>query len=243
MKILCFTGWGQKYDSLEFIFKNSFEDNFFDSGFIKNISSFNYTASHNFLDLINHIKSHNNFDIFQPDVIIGWSLGGQIAVRLIEKKILSPKLLILISPPFQFVKNNKIQAAMSQKTFSEFYQNFSSSPNQTLKKFSILTAMNDVNSREIFNNLEICDDNFNQLQSWLLELEKFSCHEVDFSNFPRTLFFQGSSDMIVHVSQAEYFRNKIANFRLEIFSKCGHAPHLNDLKKMRKIIAEEIFLL
>jgi pimeloyl-ACP methyl ester carboxylesterase len=57
---------------------------------------------------------------------------------------------------------------------------------------------------------------------------------------PRTLYFHGAGDMIVHVSQSEYFQRNIKNFRLEIFKNCGHAPHLSDAERIKKIIVEEI---
>jgi len=226
--ILCLTGWGQKFDSLEFIFRDKSFDPFF-------VSSVEYSKLNNVADFFESIKKLPN-----PDILVGWSLGGQLAIRLIEKKILFPKLLVLIAPPFQMIKDLRIQAGMSEKTFLEFYNNFCQAPDKTLKQFAILSAMNDRNASEIARNLDISDKNFEQLKFWLEELKRFSCFDVDFSNMPRTLFFQGAGDMIVHASQAEIFKSHIKNFRLEIFKNCGHAPHLNDVEKLRKIILEEI---
>lgn len=175
-----------------------------------------------------------------PEIAIGWSLGGQLAVRLIEQKIITPKLLILIAPPFQMIKDSRIQAGMSQESYAKFYDNFTKAPNETLKQFAILNSMNDKNASEIARSLDISDKNFEQLKFWLEELKRFSCFDVDFSNMPRTLFFQGAGDVIVHESQAEYFKQRIKNLRLEIFRNCGHAPHLNDVERMRKVILEEI---
>jgi pimeloyl-ACP methyl ester carboxylesterase len=129
---------------------------------------------------------------------------------------------------------------MSQNSFDEFYGNFVKAPTQTLKQFSILTAMNDRSAKEIAKTLDINDKNFAQLKFWLEELSRFSCFDVDFTNMPRTLFFQGAGDMIVHASQAEYFKERIKNFRLEIFHNCGHAPHLSDVSKFRDLVVEEI---
>ncbi len=171
---------------------------------------------------------------------MGWSLGGQLAIRLIEKKILVPKLLILIAPPFQMIKDSRIQAGMAKAVFDEFYRNFTNAPDQTLKQFAILMAMNDRNAKDIVKTLDINEKNFANLAFWLKELERFSCFDIDFSNMPRTLYFHGAGDMIVHASQSEYFQKKIKNFRLEIFKNCGHAPHLSDVERMKKIIAEEI---
>ena len=226
-KILCLTGWGQKFDSLEFIFNDSNFDPFF-------VSSINYTKFGAVDDFFEAIKLEN------PQIVIGWSLGGQLAIRAIEKKILNPELLFLIAPPFQMMKNDKIQAGMSQKTFLEFYSNFVKSPDKTLKQFAILSAMNDKNAKEIAKTLDISDDNFEQLKFWLEELNRFSCFDVDFSNMPKTIFFQGAGDMIVHESQAQYFKQRIKDFTLEIFNNCGHAPHLNDAPRVRKIILERL---
>ena len=223
--ILCLTGWGQKFDSLKTIFSESFFDPFF-------VSSFDYFAFDNVEKFFTEIAAQK----LNPEILVGWSLGGQLAIRLIEQKILNPKLLILIAPPFQMVKNDKITAAMTQNTFQKFRSNFVAAPSKALKQFSILAAMNDRNALYIAKNLDVNDKNFDNLVYWLDELERFSCFNVDFSNMPRTLFFQGAGDMIVHFSQVDYFKEKIKNFRLEIFKNCGHAPHFNDVKKMREII-------
>ena len=224
-KILCLSGWGQKFDSLEQVFSESFF-----------VSSFDYLSLSGVEEFFTKIKSQK----LNPDILVGWSLGGQLAIRLIERKILQPKLLILLAPPFQMVKDSRIQAGMSKATFEEFYQNFSAAPTQALKQFAILAAMNDQNAREIARSLDVGEKNFEQMKNWLKELEKFSCFNVDFKNMPRTLYFHGAGDMIVHSSQAEYFRERIKNLRLEIFKNCGHAPHLRDPERLKQIIHEEI---
>lgn len=227
--ISCLPGWGQNYRCLEEIF-NSLE--LADC----KVSSFDYAKFFSVAEFFNFVKAENS----QPDIIIGWSLGGQLAVRMIAEKILAPKLLILLAPPFQMVKDSRIQSGMSRASYNEFYRSFVDSPTQALKKFSILTSMSDRNANEIARGLDVSEENFAQLKFWLEELERFSCFDVDFSNMPRTLFIQGAGDMIVHASQADYFKQRIKNFRLEIFSNCGHAPHLSDIEKLRKLISEEI---
>ena len=226
-KILCLSGWGQKFDSLESIF----DPIFFAS---PSVDSFDYSKLNSCESFFGEIEK------FNPDILIGWSLGGQLAIRSIEKGLLNPQLLILLAPPFQMVKDLNIKSGMAKKTFDEFYKNFASAPSQTLKQFSILTAMNDRHASEIARTLDVNDKNFEQLKFWLSELERFTCFDVDFSKMPRTLFFQGAGDMIVHQTQAQYFQDRIKNFRLEIFKNCGHAPHLSDMEKLRQIILEEI---
>ncbi len=228
-KILCLSGWGQKFDSLEFIF----QDSSFAPFFVSSIDHSKFSSVESFFD---KIKLQN----INPDIAVGWSLGGQLLVRLIEKKLIKPSLLVLIAPPFQMIKDSRVHAGMSLTTFKEFYKNFADAPDKTLKQFAILTAMNDRNASDIAKTLNINDKNFDHLKFWLEELSRFSCFDVDFSNMPRTLFLQGSGDMIVHESQAQYFKERIKDFRLEIFNNCGHAPHLNDVDRIRKVILKEI---
>ena len=226
--ILCLSGWGQNYKSLEASFFENILEKF-------NISSLNYSLSEGFLKFKDSYKFPPN-----PQVIIGWSLGGQIALRLIQHKIFTPKLLVLIAPPFQMVKDARIQAGMSIKTYNEFFDNLSKAPDATLKKFSILSIMNDKNKSQIIKNLDISDENHQKLIIWLQELKDFSCFDFDFTNMPPTLFYIGAGDMVVHNSQSKYFADRIDDFELHIFDNCGHAPHLSDKELFNNILIEKL---
>ncbi len=228
-KIVCLSGWGQKFNSLEKIFNDHYIDN------VK-IDSYDY-LKHKSIDDFFADFSRNHQDL---DVIIGWSLGGQLAIRLIANKIIKPKLLILISPPFQFVKDRRIRAAMPVKSYQDFLDNFKNSPNQTLRKFAILTILNDINGKNIIDNLVLEDAKKESLIYWLEELGQFSCFDIDFNNFPKTLYFHGDSDAIVYISQKDYFKDRIYDFKEVILSKTGHAPHLSNIKKIREYIYKNI---
>jgi pimeloyl-[acyl-carrier protein] methyl ester esterase len=226
--ILCLSGWGQNYKSLEASFSENILEKF-------NISSLNYSLSEGFLKFKDSYKFPAN-----PEVIMGWSLGGQIALRLIQHKIFTPKLLVLIAPPFQMVKDARIQAGMSIKTYNEFFDNLSKAPDATLKKFSILSIMNDKNKSQIIKNLEISDENHQKLIIWLQELKDFSCFDFDFTNMPPTLFYIGAGDMVVHNSQSKYFADRINDFELHVFNNCGHAPHLSDKELFNEILTKKL---
>ncbi len=226
--ILCLSGWSQNYKSLEQSFCEDIVKNF-------KISSLDYSQFNGFTDLKNSLKIPAN-----PEIIIGWSLGGQIALRLIQDKIFNPKLLVLLASPFQMVKDSRISAGMSLETYNNFFNNLSKTPNATLKKFSILSIMNDKNKAEIINNLEINEENHQKLLIWLKELKDFSCFDLDFSDIPPTLFYIGAGDMVVHNSQSKYFAEKIKDFELHIFNNCGHAPHLNNKELFNIILLKKI---
>lgn len=227
-RVLCLSGWAQNPTSLELIFSKSNQN--------LEIINFDYSKYNQIDDLFFALKNSK----INPDIICGWSLGGQLAIRLIANKIFNPKLLILIAPPFQFVKSSKISAAMPESAFFEFRNNFAKSPDKTLKRFSILSLMNDKNAAELTSNLQVTDENHQNLIFWLDELEKFSCHEINFSDFPNTLLIHGAGDMVVHPNQAQIFKQKIPHLKLEILPNTGHAPHLGNLEKVREIVREFI---
>ena len=239
-RILCLSGWGQKFDSLEFIFS----DQVFAPFFVESLDYSRFGAVEDFFDFVKTKFGASNHAATQlvdgPEIMVGWSLGGQLAIRLIAAKILKPKLLILIAPPFQLVKDARIQAGMGQSAFKKFRDDFVLAPDKTLKQFAILTSMNDRNAAAIARGLDVNDANFTQLTFWLDELARFSCFDVDFSAMPKTLYFHGAGDMIVPVSQAQYFKERIADFHAEIFMQCGHAPQLNDVESLRRMMVDYI---
>lgn len=226
-KILCLSGWAQKHDSLKDIFQD------FDNE--AEVIHFSYFSFHSIEDIAQKIKTLHGINF---SIICGWSLGGQIAARLLCANLIKTKLLILLASPFQFVKSEKINVAMPVKSFLEFKNNFENSPNQTLKRFSILSLINDKSGNYMKGNLDINDQNHHHLSFWLNELGKFSCHDLDFSNFPKTIIFQGQGDMVVNFRQANFFIENIENCQKIMLQNCGHAPHINYLKQIKNVIKE-----
>ena len=102
-KITILSGFGQEPQTFKNVFSN------------KDVITLDYLQNKNFEDLLTQdLKAYDN------EVVIGWSLGGQVAIRLIEKQILKPKLLILIATPFQFVEDDKNEVGMPLELFNQF---------------------------------------------------------------------------------------------------------------------------
>jgi len=221
--VLCLSGWAQKPDSLNLLFdQNQF-----------NLFNFDYSNFANITDFFKGIKEAK----LKPEIIIGWSLGGQLACRLIARQFFFPQKLILIAAPFEFVKSARIPAAMPKRSFDEFYANFKNNPNKTLKTFAVLMNIRDKNAAYLADNLDVNEKNHSNLVSWLEELERFSCFDLNFDSFPRTLIFHGTNDLVVHSSQAEFFKNKIKDSELELINNCGHTPHINFIQELQERIA------
>src|SRR5690606_3599051 len=75
----------------------------------------------------------------QFDVIVGWSLGGQLAALLvdqIEQQYAQRKVLITLASNPCFVANESWKTAMAQATFQQFKQSFEQDAMGTLRKFA-----------------------------------------------------------------------------------------------------------
>ena len=206
-KITVISGFGQEPKVLQNVFTN------------KDTIALNYLETKNFEDLITR-----DLKVYDNDIVIGWSLGGQVAIRLIEKQILKPKLLILIATPFQFVQNDK-EIGLPINIFKQFESAMLIYPNQALNYLASLSATNDENAREVeINMVNYITPNLN---SWLQELKTFDCANVNFSKFPETICIWGDGDVVVDNSQANYFKEKIHNLEIKIIKNAGHAPHFS----------------
>ena len=135
--LLCLSGWAQKFDSLEVIFKNkSLEKQYF-------INSFDYSIFDNIDELFLQLKQVKNCEI-----ALGWSLGGQLLIRAIANKIINPQLLILIAPPFQMLKDSRISSGMTQELYHKVKDTLENNSADMLRNFLALSSMNDSNSKE-----------------------------------------------------------------------------------------------
>src|SRR5690349_8984668 len=121
--VFTISGWGQAHDSLASIAPDS--------------------ATH--LDYSNFTNIGAFFDSIKgqaPDILVGWSLGGQIALRAISDGIIKPKKLVLLATPYQFVASKDVKCAMDRDTFNLFHTGFENDPVKAIKRFLTLISMN-----------------------------------------------------------------------------------------------------
>lgn len=86
-----------------------------------------------------------------PDgsVVMGWSLGGMLAVQLAAKFPHKVRALITLAANAKFVANEEYPSAMPAAVNQEFNAAFASDPLGTLKLFSGLIAQGDSNERQL----------------------------------------------------------------------------------------------
>ena len=91
------------------------------------------------------------------DVIIGWSLGGQLATLLVDqisKQYQQHKVLITLASNPCFVANDEWQTAMPKATFESFKKSFETDAIATLKKFGYMVCQGVESTKADFVKLQ-----------------------------------------------------------------------------------------
>ena len=87
------------------------------------------------------------------DVIVGWSLGGQLATLLVDqiwKKYAEQKVLITLASNPCFVAQVDWSTAMPVETFMQFKQSFEQDAISTLKRFGLLVCQGASSAKKDF---------------------------------------------------------------------------------------------
>ncbi len=163
------------------------------------------------------------------DILLGWSLGAQIAARAVAEKIIMPKLLVLLAAPFHFEADAEYRKAARR---------FASSPKEMLRDFSALLMAGDDGVARI-SAFPQALDYASTLKEWLKVLERFDCSVLDFTRFPRTFLIHGKKDAVIPRQQSWLYKEAISNVGLIELDRCGHAPHVHNPQGCRKLIQME----
>ncbi|WNX69944.1 hydrolase [Acinetobacter baumannii] len=130
-KILLITGWGVGIEPLHSL-KLGLSKAGYDTQLI-NIFNVLGCDFHEQLDFLTDI-----------DVVVGWSLGGQLATYLVDffyKQTGQTKTLITLASNPCFVATDNWQTAMPTDVFSQFKASFLQNPQATLKRFYYLITL------------------------------------------------------------------------------------------------------
>jgi len=207
-KILTISGWGQRADTISKAL---------------NIES-------DYLEYINHqedklIDLVNN----QYDTIIGWSQGGQIALKIAKAKNI--KKIILIASPYEYLhETNAIPRALFQKIINDFTNN----AKRFSAEFRQFICFGDTKFKSIAKQLEASNYKTEQLLYWLKKLPEIPNHNL--APDAEILFIHGNKDQVIPISQAKLFATRFKNVRLQFMEGAGHAPFLHDNQKFNRLV-------
>ncbi|WP_390592278.1 alpha/beta fold hydrolase [Simiduia litorea] len=138
--------------------------------------------------------------------VFGWSLGGQLALRLLQRHS-GVRSALGVATNLQFCANADWPWAMPADKFSEFLKNFISAPEQTLKIFLRLVAAGDADTLALRKMLPNAMSPFDagRLANWhfaLQSLQLLDHTEVVFDRPVRLLLSDCDALVPIAVAQA-----------------------------------------
>ncbi len=211
------TGWGQAADALECIAPGA-----------KHLTYADFESVDAWMESLKGVEC---------ETLIGWSLGGQLALRAISEGFLKPSRLILLGTPYQFVHSNGMHCGMHQEQFVAFKYAFLADATRALKRFSVMVSHNDAYQKQVFSTLALDLNHAEKWEYWLEQLGEFSAQEIDFSTMPeKVLLVHGVDDVVVEASQTSIFKPFMPQASIELWDKCAHAPHLHDTQRLKQLI-------
>ncbi|WP_336039375.1 hydrolase [Acinetobacter calcoaceticus] len=143
-KILLITGWGVGVEPLQSL-KLHLQQKGWDVQLI------------NIFDILNSDFQAQLDLVAEVDVVIGWSLGGQLATQLVDifyKQTGKTKTLITLASNPCFVANTNWQTAMPADVFSQFKTSFLQNQQATLKRFYYLITQGSVQAKKDWLNMQ-----------------------------------------------------------------------------------------
>lgn len=180
------------------------------------------------IDSMNEYIPHNSS-------LLGWSLGGQIAMAYHKKYSEKIKRLILVSSTPCFINKKDWYYGVEKEIFEEFESQLLLNWKKTIKKFMLLQFDGLINSRKLATTLEnnilkLADPSPEALSSSLKLLLRIDYRE-DLKNIHTdTLIISGDKDKITPFSSSQFMAKIIPTSTLHLIPGAGHIPFLYNPK-------------
>lgn len=228
-KILLITGWGVGIEPLESL-KLHLQQKGFDVQLINifNVLDSNFQAQ---LDLVAEV-----------DVVIGWSLGGQLAAYLVDSFYkstgLTKTLITLASNPC-FVTNTNWQTAMPADVFSQFKTSFLQNQQATLKRFYYLITQGSAQAKKDWLNMQnIANPPYYELLLQGLEMLEYLNLVDNLKNYsgPQLHLFAEQDGVIPCKIERNFVHIATEKMKYKVLNEATHAfPYLQVERTIEEI--------
>lgn len=169
-----------------------------------------------------------------PDgaILVGWSLGAQLALHLAQQAPERVARLVLIGSSPCFVQADNWPAALPASTLDAFRQDFDTAPDTTQRRFVALQSLGDSARKAVAatltDSLTPADDaRRTALADGLRLLAETDLRAIVPRIHQPVCLLHGGEDKLMPVAAAEWLADALPNARLTVFGQCGHAPFLS----------------
>ena len=165
-------------------------------------------------------------------VVLGWSLGGLVALEAALRMPQRMRGLILVSSTPRFVTAEDWPHAMPPEQLREFAAGLSQDYQETLRRFLSLQVRGDESARASLRQLRDVlfahgEPDTGSLAAGLgILTDADLCARLKDVSVP-TLVLAGDYDRLAPLGASKYMAEHIPAARLEVFPKSAHAPFLS----------------
>lgn len=169
----------------------------------------------------------------QKAFVIGWSLGGNIALALAQNHPEKVLALQLISTSPCFTQKPNWPNAMAEDTLGGFIKLLQKSPEKTLKRFDALQAQGDACEKALLKSLrdyrgqQNAWDNASLLQGLKL-LQNVDQQQLVENLQQETLWVFGENDALLGEQNPSQIAALNPRASLQVLESCAHLPFVTD---------------
>ena len=176
------------------------------------------------------IDSLNKF-IPNNAILLGWSLGGQIAIAYQKKFPKKIKHLILVSSTPCFINKKEWNYGVEKDIFEKFASQLLVNWKKTIHQFFLLQLYGEPNIRKVTAKLEetilsLGKPDPRALKAGLKLLMDTDCRENLININVKTLIVTGDKDRLTSLASSKYMADIIPDSSLKIFPGASHIPFL-----------------
>ena len=177
-----------------------------------------------------------------PSIIVGWSLGGMIAMQLALQYPEKVAGLVLVSTTPLFCNQEGWESGCSNELFDSFESGVQNNSAKTMSRFFAMMLHGDEISRSEYNQIakEAIDRSappsatalsrgLDYLANTDLRKELGSIHQP-------ALIMHGTDDAIIPTAAGQSLAESIPDSKWHTFGQCGHAPFLTHNNKFNELV-------
>lgn len=175
----------------------------------------------------NYITSIN-----KPVVLLGWSLGGLIALSIVLRKEVNIEKLVLLASTPCFVKNEKWSSGMQPQVFNDFAGSLQQDYKKTLQRFVALQTRGSDEAASMLRELRKKlfsrgEPDANALMQSLAVLQQTDLSEQMKDVMTPVMLLNGDRDTFVSQQSIACMESGFSNVTSIKIEKCGHAPFIS----------------
>lgn len=180
-----------------------------------------------------------------PDrcVIAGWSMGGQLALVWARRHPQQVARLVLISATPRFISTPDWPYGMAPEIFAEFSASLTRDATATLRRFLLLQAQGDAQSRTVARQLEAAlalqaEPGGSVLMETLRWLQTTDLRAALPEIAQPALVIHGDRDRIAPPAAGEYLAAHLPHARLALLAGAAHAPFVSDPDAVGRLMTD-----